>query len=72
MLKQFADAMKVQMNSKEDIIKGITEGLWMGIPVICKLSLDTYEGRTRNNIDRMSRDESGSVITVLPDEEKPF
>jgi hypothetical protein len=72
MLKQFADAMKVQMNSKEDIIKGITEGLWMGIPVICKLSLDTYEGRTRNNIDRMSRDESGSVITVLPDEERPF
>jgi len=72
MLKQFADAMKVTMNTKEDIIKGITEGLWMGIPVICKLSLDTYAGRTRNNIDRMSRDESGSVIAVRPDEDAPF
>lgn len=72
MLKQFADAMKVNMNGKPEIIQGISEGLWMGIPVIVKLTLDTYEGRTRNNIDRMSRDESGTVIEVKPDEDQPF
>ena len=72
MLKQFADAMEINMNGKNEIIQGITEGLWLGIPVVCKLTLDTYEGRTRNNIDRMSRDKSGAKIEVKPDEDMPF
>lgn len=72
MLKQFADAMEVNMNGKNEIVQGISEGLWLGIPVIVKLTLDTYEGRTRNNIDRMSRDKSGSVIEVKPDEDMSF
>ena len=71
MLKQFADGMKVNMNGKQEIIQGITEGLWLGIPVFCKLSLETYEGRTRNNIDRMTRDESSPSIEVRQDD-MPF
>lgn len=72
MLKQFADGMKVNMNGKNEIVEGISQGLWLGIPVIVKLNLETYEGRTRNNIDRMVRDESGQQITVTPDEEASF
>ena len=68
MLKQFADGMKINMNGKAEIIKGITEGLWLGIPVVVKLSLRTYEGRTFNDIERMVRDDSGQNITVPQDE----
>lgn len=71
MLKQFADGMKINMNTKNDIIEGITQGLWLGIPVIVKLTIETYEGRTRNNIDRMVRDDSGTSIEV-PVDEIPF
>lgn len=72
MMKQFADGMKINMNGKNEIVEGISQGLWLGIPVIVKLTLETYEGRTRNNIDRMVRDDSGQQITVTPDEDTPF
>jgi hypothetical protein len=71
MMKQFADVMKINMDGKKEIVDGISKGLWLGIPVIVKLTIETYEGRTRNNIDRMSRDESGQTIEVLP-ENAPF
>lgn len=72
-MKKFGEQMKIDFQTKEDIIKGITEGLWMGIPVYVKLKLDTYEGNTRNVIDRMFRNDTGEVITVPdPTDDLPF
>jgi len=72
MLKQFADEMQVSMNSKEEIVEGISEGLWLGIPVFVKLTIETYEGRTRNNINRMSRNPQGDTIEVVNEDDTPF
>ena len=73
MMSKFAEGMKIQMNTKDAIIQGITEGTWMGIPVFAKLSLNTYQGNTRNQIDSMTRDESGETIEVsTPDGDMPF
>jgi len=71
MLKQFADGMKINMNGKNEIIQGITEGLWLGIPVLVKLTIETYQGRTRNNIANMVRDDNAQSIEV-PKDDMPF
>jgi len=55
MMKQFADRLEIDMNTKEEIAQGLTEGLWIGIPVIFKLSISEYEGRTRNDVDSVQR-----------------
>lgn len=65
MLKRFAEGMVVKMNTKEEIIQGITEGLWIGIPVFAKITLDTYQGVTRNQVDQMTRNPEGDVIEII-------
>lgn len=74
MMKRFSEGMQINMNTKQEIIQGISEGLWMGIPVFVKLTLDTYQGVTRNQIDQMVRDTEGEKIEIKqPDEDDiPF
>ena len=73
MLKRFQEGMGVFMNTKEEIIKGISEGLWLGIPVYAKIGFNTWEGVTRNQIEKLTRNESAEVITIPDDEDDiPF
>jgi hypothetical protein len=73
MMTKFAEGMEISMNTKDAIIKGITEGEWLGIPVFAKLSLNTYQGNTRNQIDSMTRDYTGDIIEVTRDDDTlPF
>jgi len=55
MLKDSAEQLKVNMDSPAIINEAIDDGIWIGLAVICKISIDTYEDRTRNQIDRMFR-----------------
>lgn len=72
MMKKFADGMQISMGTKEEIIKGITEGLWIGIPVFVKINLDTYQGVTRNVVDQMIRNTEGDTIEVPDTDDMPF
>lgn len=71
MLKQFANDMQLQMNTKEDVIEALTDGLWIGIPVLAKVSISSYEGRTRNEVNKMTRDPEGEPVTP-EDDDLPF
>jgi hypothetical protein len=61
MLKQFADNMKVNMNSGAIISKAIIEKEWIGLAVDVKIKISEFQdavtkvgtGRFRNDIDRM-------------------
>lgn len=55
MLKDFAEGLQVNMDSPTVIQTAIDEGDWVGLPVIAKISVDTYEGRVRNQVDRLTR-----------------
>ena len=53
MMKQFADDMKINMDTPAIIAEGIDGGEWVGIDVIVSLTIEEYQGRTRNNINKM-------------------
>lgn len=58
MLKTFQDQMQVDMNTAQEIKTAIEEGLWVGISVIFTVSISTYKGRTRNQVDNMQRSDT--------------
>ena len=53
MMKQFADGMKISMNTPTIIAESITNQDWIGIPVVATISISEYMGVTRNQIDKM-------------------
>ena len=53
MMKQFADGMKINMNSPAIIAESIANQDWIGAEVIATISLSEYMGVTRNQIDKM-------------------
>jgi hypothetical protein len=53
MLKDFADAMKVNMSSPKIIVESLANQDWIGHGVACEVGFSTYQGRTFNQIDRM-------------------
>ncbi len=53
MLKQFADEMQIDMNTLDRIDLAIENGDWMGIPVVCSIEPEEYQGRHSNRIQRM-------------------
>jgi hypothetical protein len=69
MLKRFQDDMEVDMNTPQKVRDAIEEGEWIGISVVFKLAVSTYEGRTRNQINGMKRAEEDFE---LPEDEPPF
>lgn len=55
MLKRFQDDMQIDMNTPTAVQDAIMNQEWIGIPVLFTLSIDEYEGRTRNQITKMTR-----------------
>ena len=53
MMKQFADDMKINMDTPSVIAEAIDNGEWVGLDVITSLAIEEYQGRTRNTISRM-------------------
>ena len=53
MMKQFADSMKISMNTPAIITESITNQDWVGLEVITTISINEYMGVTRNQIDKM-------------------
>lgn len=56
MLKQFADANKVNMNTLSDIDTAIENGDWIGLNVSVKVTIDEYpagSGKFNNKGDKM-------------------
>ena len=53
MMKQFADGMKINMNSPAIIAESIANQDWVGIQTMNTLSINEYMGVTRNQIDKM-------------------
>ena len=55
MMKQFSEKMEISMDTAEEIAEALSEGSWIGIPVIFSLTIDEYEGRVRNSVGSVSR-----------------
>jgi hypothetical protein len=72
MMSEFASKMRIDMKTKEQIVTALSEGLWLGIPVLAKLTIGEYQGRSRNEVSDMTRDTDGEIIAVLPEDEVPF
>lgn len=53
MLKEFAEKLKVNMNSPEIILKAIANSEWIGMEVNAKVGLRTWEGRVSNEIESL-------------------
>lgn len=54
MLKDFADKMRISMNSPSDIINSIREQSWVGIEVSLSVIVSEYDGRIRNEVTKMA------------------
>ena len=54
MLHDFAEVMKITMSTPKQILESIANSDWIGMDVQVKMGICTWEGRTFNNIDRMS------------------
>lgn len=53
MMKQFADGMRISMNSPAIIAESIANQDWVGMQVMTTISINEYMGVTRNQIDKM-------------------
>ncbi len=54
-MKKCADKLGISMNTPQEIVTAVEEQDWIGLPVIASISIDTYEGDTRNVVDKMVR-----------------
>jgi len=55
MLKDFAAALDVNMNTPETVNESISNGDWIGIPVVVTVGISEYQGRTRNEVNKVNR-----------------
>jgi hypothetical protein len=69
MMKQFSEEMQVDMENKVAIMKGIESGEWVDIPVLVGLVIDEYQGRSRNQINRMVRRAGEDVPDAAAEED---
>lgn len=53
MIKDFQDKMRINMNTPEDIIEGVTNSEWIGIEVMVTIEIREYQGRFSNQIKSM-------------------
>ena len=54
-LSDFAKVMGVNMNTPTKIVEAIENGDWIGLRVVCAVSLDEYQGVVRNVVNKMSQ-----------------
>lgn len=55
MLKDFAAALEVDMNTPAMVNESIANGDWVGIPVTVAVGISEYQGRTRNEVGKVER-----------------
>lgn len=53
MIKEFQQKMKIDMNTPEAILAGVTEAQWIGTDVIVTIEVREYEGRLSNQVKEM-------------------
>ena len=53
MLKNFAEAMKIDISTPAQIAAAISEAQWIGLEVEAEIDIDEYLGKFRNVINRM-------------------
>lgn len=53
MIKDFQDKMRINMNTPQDIIEGVTNAEWIGIEVLVTIEIREYQGRFSNQIKTM-------------------
>ncbi|MHA1481924.1 MAG: hypothetical protein ACTSQA_00615 [Candidatus Heimdallarchaeaceae archaeon] len=71
MLKQFQDAMLINMNTRTAVQEALENADWIGIPVSMQIVIDEYRGVRRNVINRMFRIEEND-IPELEENDIPF
>ena len=54
MLHDFAESMKITMSNPKAILESIANSDWLGMEAQVKIGLRTWEGRTFNNIERVT------------------
>jgi hypothetical protein len=54
MITDFANGMKIDMSTPKKIVEAVRNGDWVGIPVLVSVGIDSYQGRYRNNVDKMT------------------
>lgn len=75
MMKDFSDAMQINMSTPKAVKEALDAGEWIGIPVIVSIDLRQWEGRTNNNVTRVQRLEGDKVEVHMPsgeDDDIPF
>jgi len=55
MLKDFADAMELDMGTTDKLQEAMENGDWIGIPVTVAVEISEYQGNVRNDVGRMVR-----------------
>jgi hypothetical protein len=54
MIADFSKKMRIDMNSPEAILDGVSNSEWIGLEVIVEVEVREYEGRLSNQIKNMS------------------
>jgi hypothetical protein len=54
-MADFAKELQINMRTPQIIAEQIIDGTWIGIPVLCTVDIEEYQGRVRNRIVRMKR-----------------
>ena len=55
MLKDFADAMELDMGTTEKVKEAMNNGDWIGILVVVSVEISEYLGRQTNPVNKMVR-----------------
>lgn len=55
MLKDFSEALGVDMSTPQQIATAISEAQWMGLEVEADVDIDEYMGKFRNNVNRLRK-----------------
>lgn len=57
MMTRTQDDLGINMNSMAAINQAVIESEWIGLPVIASVGLDEYQGRVRNQISRLVKEQ---------------
>ncbi len=55
MLRDFANAMELDMGTPDKLRTAIENGDWIGVPVVVAVEISEYQGRTTNPVNKMVR-----------------
>lgn len=55
MLKEFAEKMKINMNTPKEILENVNNKTWLGLVVLITVKTKTYQGTISNEISKMEQ-----------------